>query len=259
MPVNAETTASARTRHRLGAEVWIVLGLSLGQAAVYALLRIYIRLTSETPLGQQSASLNTSASPRPYVDLVYQVLGIGFALVPVVLALYLLSDSGRSACARIGFDLARPLRDLTAGIGLAALIGLPGLAFYWIGRTVGITVEVNPAALNDYWWSIPILILAALKNAVLEEVIAVGYLLERLEERGWSWPVQTAASALLRGAYHLYQGVGPFFGNVVMGLVFNEYYRRRRRVMPLVVAHTLLDLVAFVGYWMLPDALRALL
>lgn len=247
------------TRRRLGAEVWIVLGLSLGQSAVYSLMRIYVRLTSETALGDQSASINTSLSPRPYVDLVYQVLAIAFALVPVALALFLLSEPGRSAARRIGFDLARPLRDLAAGFVLAALIGLPGLAFYGVGRAVGLTVSINPAALNDYWWAIPILILSALKNAVLEEVIAVGYLLERLEDLGWSWPVRTAASAVLRGMYHLYQGIGPFVGNLVMGLVFNEYYRRSRRVMPLVVAHTLIDIVAFVGYWLIPEAWRAFL
>jgi len=249
----------AAARRRLGAEVWIVLGLSIGESAVYSIVRIIARLAEEAPLGSQSTALNPSASPRPWLDLTYQLLGIGFALVPVVLALYLLSAGGRRATARIGFDLARPWRDLAAGVGLAALIGIPGLAFYFAGRALGITVSINAAALNDYWWTIPVLILAALKNAVLEEVIAVGYLLERLAERGWSWPMRTLASATLRGAYHLYQGIGPFFGSLVMGLVFNEYYRRSRRTMPLVVAHTLLDVVAFVGYWLLPAAWRALL
>lgn len=249
--------SAALTPFRLRAEIWIVLGLSLGQSAVYALMRIYVRLTTETPLGQQSTAINTSLSPRPYVDLVYQFLSLGFALVPVALALYLLSEPGRTAARRIGFDLARPLRDLAAGVGLAALIGLPGLAFYGISRAIGITVAINPAALNDHWWAIPVLILAALKNAVVEEVIAVGYLLDRLEDLGWSWPLRTTASAVLRGLYHLYQGVGPFFGNLVMGFVFNEYYRRSRRVMPLVVAHTLIDIVAFVGFWLLPEAWRA--
>jgi hypothetical protein len=71
-----------------------------------------------------------------------------------------------------------------------------------------------------------------------------------------------ATSALIRGSYHLYQGIGPFFGNVVMGVVFAWFYQSRwgrRRVMPLVVAHTILDIVAFVGYALLPDAwLKAL-
>lgn len=257
MPAHGD--AVVRTHRRLGAEVWIVLGLSLGQSAVYAIVRIIARLTEETPLGDQSTALNPSVSPRPYLDLTYQLLGIAFALVPVVLALYLLSEPGRRAIDRVGFNLARPGRDLAAGVGLAALIGVPGLAFYLLGRSLGITVAINPAALNDVWWAVPVLLLSAVKNAVFEEVIAVGYLLERLEARGWAWKWQTLASAVLRGAYHLYQGIGPFFGNLVMGLVFNEYYRRSRRVMPLVVAHTLIDVVAFVGWWVIPEAWRAFL
>ena len=36
-----------------------------------------------------------------------------------------------------------------------------------------------------------------------------------------------------------------------MGVVFGLVYARTRRVMPLIVAHTLLDVVAFVGYTLL--------
>jgi membrane protease YdiL (CAAX protease family) len=58
-------------------------------------------------------------------------------------------------------------------------------------------------------------------------------------------------SSVVRGSYHLYQGFGGFVGNLVMGLVFCRAYRRWGRVMPLVVAHGLIDTVTFVGwlYW----------
>ncbi len=242
-------------RRRLGAEIWIVLGLSLGQSAVYAVISLTAKLTAGRPLAQQQAVLNASRSPRPYVDLAYQVADVVFTLVPVVLALWLLSSYGRKAVHRIGFDAARPGRDLLTGAGLAALIGLPGLALYFAGRALGVTADVVPAAHDTYWWTVPVLVLQALKNAVLEEVVAVGYLLERLTELGWPAWARTATSAVLRGSYHLYQGFGPFVGNVVMGVVFAEYYRRRGRVMPLVVAHTVLDVVSFVGYALLADRL----
>lgn len=242
-------------RHRMTAEIWIVLGLSLGQSAVYAVISLAAKLTAGTPLADQQAVLNRSQSPRPYLDLTYQLAGIVFTLVPVLLALWLLSEPGRSAFRRIGFDLARPARDLATGVGLAALIGLPGLALYAVGRQLGITAEIVPAALDAYWWTVPVLILQAVKNAVLEEVIAVGYLMERLAELGWPGWLATCASSVLRGSYHLYQGFGPFVGNAIMGVVFAEFYRRKGRVMPLVVAHTLLDVVAFVGYTLAGDAL----
>ena len=240
-------------RRRLTVEIWIVLGLSLGRSGVYALVNILDRMTAGPPLADQSTTINPPLNARPWLDVIYQVLSIGFALIPVALALYLLSANGRSATRRIGLTFARPWRDLGVGVGLAALIGVPGLGLYAIGRAVGITVQVQPTTIDDHWWTIPLLVALALKNALREEGVAVGYLMERLRDLRWSPPVIVVTSALLRGSYHLYQGWGPFFGNVVMGLVFAEYYRRRRRVMPLVVAHTVMDLVVFVGYALIPD------
>lgn len=252
-----DPTASLAGRawhRRLRAEVWIVLGLSLGEAAVYAIVRLYARLTADVPLAQQTTTLNPSLSTRPYLDLTYQLLNIGFALVPVALALYLLSDRGRRATQRIGLDAARPGRDLGVGLLLAAAVGIPGLGVYAAGRFLGVTVEVQAAGLAPYWWVVPVLVLSALQNALVEEVVVVGYLVERLTQLRWGVPGILAASALLRGAYHLYQGPGMALGNVAMGLLFTWYYLRRRRVMPLVIAHTALDVVAFVGYTVLPES-----
>jgi len=243
-------------RRRLTVEIWIVLGLSLGRSAVYAVVNIIDRMTAGPPLADQSTTLNPTLSPRPWLDLTYQVLSIAFALVPVALALYLLSANGRSAVRRIGLDLSRPWRDLGIGVGLAALIGLPGLGLYAAARAMGFAVQVQASALDTYWWTVPMLILLALKNALLEEVIVVGYLMERLRDLRWRPSMIVAASALLRGMYHLYQGWGALVGNAVMGLVFAEYYRRKRRVMPLVVAHTIMDMVVFVGYSLLPAHIR---
>ena len=83
----------------------------------------------------------------------------------------------------------------------------------------------------------------------------VGYLFSRWTSVGWGrWRI-IVTSALIRGSYHLYQGFGGFVGNFVMGLVFGWFYTRTKRVMPLVVAHTILDVVAFVGYALLKDRL----
>lgn len=243
------------SRKRLTAEIWIVLGLSLGQSAVYAAVSLTAKLTSGRPLAQQTATLNASRSEREYLDLTLQILSIGFALVPVALALFLLSGRGASALRMIGLDRSRPWRDLRVGVGLAAVIGLPGIGVYLLGRELGLTTTVVPSGLNDYWWTVPILVLSAVQNAVVEEVIAVGYLMTRLRELSWSGPASIAASAALRGSYHLYQGVGMALGNVVMGVLFAWWFRRTGRVLPLVVAHTLLDVVSFVGYALLKDAL----
>lgn len=252
-------TAAGSARARLRAEVWIVLGLSLGQSAVYAAVRLLDRLTREEALASQTATLNPTQSPRPWLDLTYQVLGIGFALVPVALALFLLArpEGLRPVLRRIGLDGSRPWRDLAAGAGLAAAIGLPGLGLYLAGRALGLSVQIAGSGLDGYWWTVPVLVASAVQNALLEELVVVAYLLDRLQRLGWGVPATIAASALLRGAYHLYQGPAMAVGNVVMGVVFALAYLRWRRLMPLVVAHTLLDVVAFVGYALVPAGVLA--
>ncbi|GAT86294.1 CAAX amino protease [Paenarthrobacter nicotinovorans] len=242
------------SRRRLRAEVLIVLGLSLGQSAVYSVVQLLDKMT-RAPLADATSTLNRSQSTREYFDLTYQLLDILFALVPVALVFYFLSthvqatrDGEGSAFARLGFNLARPGKDLLQGLGLAALIGIPSLGLYAAGRALGITTAIVPSGLDAYWWTVPVLILSAVRHAIVEEVIVVGYLLDRFGKFGWSVPAGIVVSAILRGSYHLYQGFGPFIGNVVMGLVFGWIYTKTKRVMPLVVAHALLDIVAFVGF-----------
>lgn len=236
----------------LRTEVLLVLGVSLGQSAIYAMVTITARLTADRPLSQQTATLNASQSTRPWLDLTYQLLGISFALVPVLLAVHLLNRDRGDARAQLGLDTRRYAADLAWGAGLAAAIGLPGVALFWIAARLGVNASLVPAGLPDLWWTVPVLILAAAQNAILEEVIVVGYLMTRLRQLGWRVGAVIATSALLRGSYHLYQGLGAFVGNMIMGGILSLYFLRTRRVLPLIVAHTLLDVVAFVGYALLP-------
>jgi membrane protease YdiL (CAAX protease family) len=236
-------------RTRLGVEVAIVLGLSLGQSAIYSVLRIIERLTREVPLAQQTSTLNASVTPdRPWLDLTYQLVGIAFGLMPVLLALYLLNLSNAPAGRTIGFDLTRPRFDLGFGMLIALLIGVPGLGLYALARVLGLNTDVQASGLTDNWWTIPVLILSAAQNALLEEVVVIGYLFTRLSQLGWNAIAIVALGAIIRGSYHLYQGIGGFVGNLIMGVIFGLIYLRWKRVGPLVVAHTLLDIAAFVGY-----------
>ena len=243
--------APAVSRRVLGQELGIVLALSLGASGLSALISFVGSLTRRAALSQQTATLNGSLAPgRPWLDLAWQLFDITTALVPVALVAHLLLREGSSVRA-LGFDLSRRLPDLGRGTAVAAAIGGSGLALYLGARALGANLTVVPSALPDVWWRIPVLLASAWQNAVVEEVIVVGYLLRRLAQLRWSWPAALVASSLLRGSYHLYQGLGGFIGNVVMGAVFCLLYRRWKRVMPLVVAHGLIDTVAFVGYTLL--------
>ena len=241
---------AARTRPRLVLETLLILGISLGKSAVYSILNIINRLTYQVPLSEQTSTMNSAVTPdRPWLDLAYQVAGIVFPMVPALLALYLLRLTGDRA--GIGFDLRRPGFDVSRGFLAAAVIGIPGLAFYYAARFVGINTDVQPANLAAHWWTIPAYAGLAVMNGVLEEVVMLAYLFTRLGQLGWRAWQFLVFSAVVRGAYHLYQGFGGGLGNVVMGLVFGLLYLRWRRVGPLVVAHVILDLVSFIGYALL--------
>jgi membrane protease YdiL (CAAX protease family) len=256
MSAPTRNPGAARSTRWIGVEVAIVLGVSLGQSAIYSILNILDRLTRQQALNQQSSQLNTSVTPdRPWLDLSYQIVNIAFPLVPVLLALYLLSISNpageRRSWRLIGFDLRRPGFDLGLGALTAACIAIPGLGLYLGSRAIGMNTQVQASALADNWWTVPVLIISAAQNAVLEETIMIGFLYTRFRQLGWAWPVIIGVSAVIRGGYHLYQGFGGFAGNLIMGVVFGLIYLRWKRVMPLVITHTLLDIGAFVGYALL--------
>jgi membrane protease YdiL (CAAX protease family) len=254
----AGVPAELPPRRRVIAEILIVLGLSLGASAVYSVVSIIDRVTKAQPLSRQTATLNGSLNSRPIFDLVYQFLGIFFDLVPVALVAFLLWKVAKPHLGRLGIDLDRPGRDLLSGLGLALAIGIPGIGVYLGSKALGIGVTVVPNGLNDYWWTIPILVLSALRSGLQEEIIVVGYLFARLRDLGWrTWPIILLASAL-RGSYHLYQGFGAFVGNFAMGVLFGWLYARFGRVLPLVIAHVVIDTAIFVGYPWAASAFPAL-
>jgi membrane protease YdiL (CAAX protease family) len=264
--VSQSVEAPTLNRSRLRREIWLVLALSLGASAVYAIVELIGDVTAPGKLSNQVATLNSSVSERSYLDLTYQLLGIGFSLVPVLLALHFLSSSaaGVPGPLRVGTDRVgmsgrgrmAVRADIGWGAALAAAIGFPGLGLVYAAKALGINATIVPSALNDHWWTLPVLVLSAWQNAILEEVVVVGFLVTRLRELGLAPRWAVGCSAVLRGSYHLYQGFGAFLGNAVMGLIFGTYFVRKRTVLPLVIAHGIIDTVSFVGYSLLKDRLN---
>jgi membrane protease YdiL (CAAX protease family) len=246
-------SARELTRGLIAFEVIAVLAVGLGRSAVDSVISLIGSLTqvqSVTKLSTQTVALNASDSPRPWLDLTWQVYGIVFALAPALLVVYLLTRE-RVGLRGIGVDFTRPLKDLGFGAAVAACIGGSGLALYLGAHAAGLAVTIVPTTLPAIWWRIPVLVGSAWENATVEEITWNGYLLRRFEQLGWGPNRSDLTSALIRGSYHLYQGFGGFAGNLVMGLIFARLYRRWGRVMPLLIAHGLIDTTAFVGYVLL--------
>ncbi len=228
-------------KRRLHAEILIVLAVTFGMSGVRAVLRLIDDLLAPVPLNEQEVTLNVTQSELAWLDLALQLCSAGVLFAWGALALFLLAGDG-----------VRPARprwsDLGWGAGLAALIGLPGLVLYVVAVQTGLSKVVVPTGLTHPEIELPVLLLWSLANAFGEEVVVVMWLTLRLRGLGWPLPAILAGSSLLRGSYHLYQGVSAGFGNIVMGLVYCWFYWRTGRIWPLVIAHFLIDAVAFVGY-----------
>ncbi|MCL2785308.1 MAG: CPBP family intramembrane metalloprotease [Propionibacteriaceae bacterium] len=256
-PINDEvpetlTGSSAGLRTFVILEILIVLGISFGRSAISSIISIIERLTRGQPLSEQTTGMNQSVTPdRPWLDIAYQLYYFILPTAQVLLVLYLLYLAYGHARSLIGFDLKNPLADLAKGFGICAAVGIPGIGFYLLAREIGINTTVSPANLTDAWWAIPVLICSAIVAGISEEVIMLGYLFTRMKTVGVSTVWIVIISSVIRGSYHLYQGFGGFIGNLVMGIAFGLLYLRWKRVMPLVITHTLLDIFAFVGYSLL--------
>ncbi|MFI1464453.1 CPBP family intramembrane glutamic endopeptidase [Nocardia carnea] len=239
-----------REQRAVRLEILVVLGVTFGLSGMNAALSLLESALAPGGVGEQTVALNSSRTSQSVLDLLFQLLGVARLAAWAGLGLYLLWRSGLGPRA-IGLARMRFRPDVLHGLVLAAVIGLPGLGLYLIAQSLGINVTIVPDALADHWWRMPALVLSACANSGAEEIVVVAYLLTRLRTLGWSDNSALAASALLRGSYHLYQGLGGGIGNVVMGVIFGRYWQRTGRLWPLVIAHAVIDVVAYIGYGVL--------
>ncbi|CAB0557033.1 CPBP family intramembrane metalloprotease [Corynebacterium diphtheriae] len=222
---------------RLRYEVALVLALTFGMAGLRSIFTLIDALS--TPLNTQSVTLNAPRATAAWLDFALQLCGAATIMTWGLLALFLLGER-----------LEKPRgADFSWGVGLAALIGIPGLGFYYAAVHLGLSKEVIPSTL-EHFWTIPVLLLFSFAHAFAEEIVVVKWLSTRLNQLGHGLIFTLVVSALLRGSYHLYQGVSAGIGNVIMGLIYGWFYLRYRptSIWPLIIGHFLIDAVAFVGY-----------
>ncbi len=134
----------------------------------------------------------------------------------------------------------------------AALAGVPlfviYLLIYWITATF--VLMVFPAAQTVWTFKMHplaplwLMVIFFAVNSLFEELIVTAYLTESLKDHGMAFVI--SASTLLRFTYHLYQGPLASLSIIPLGLLFATLYWQRRTLWPLMVAHTITNIVTYV-------------
>ena len=214
-------------RARPGFEILLVLGVSLGQSAVYSILSIIEKLTRN--VAAQPADHLDERIGRPRPAVARPVLPDGRHRLPAGAgAAGALSAAAHRDRRRIGFDLRRLRRR--PGLGIRRwppASASPGLAFYFAARALGLNTNVAAGEPR------PELVDGSRAGRPRRHERRpgrgrdVGFWFVRTRQLGWPLVGGGAEfSAVVRGSYHLYQGFGGFVGNLVMGLVFGIAYLR---------------------------------
>lgn len=92
----------------------------------------------------------------------------------------------------------------------------------------------------------------SLTNATAEQLVITAYLVSRLpvvlgSRYRFLAPV---IATLCFSSYHAYQGTIAIAYTLIYGSVFTWFFYRFRRILPCILAHTLLDIVPFVTAWL---------
>lgn len=137
------------------------------------------------------------------------------------------------------------LRDIFIGLLLAVIevVATTALAVGLWGISAGGENLSDSLALQRL--SLGTVFAVAVVNPIFEETFVSGYVIAALKGRTTVWTA-IYLSVAIRLLYHLYQGAAAFVLIIPFGLVLAAYYARYRRLWPLIVAHSLDNLISFL-------------
>jgi membrane protease YdiL (CAAX protease family) len=97
--------------------------------------------------------------------------------------------------------------------------------------------------LNSNWVLIIVFIIL---NSIFEEALLIGYLFKRLAKLH---PVIIIIlSVFIREIYHTYQGWTSAIIIIPLGIVFGYYYYKYRKLWPLIIAHSIRNIITFLSF-----------
>ncbi|MGO9863782.1 MAG: CPBP family intramembrane glutamic endopeptidase [Terriglobales bacterium] len=171
-----------------------------------------------------------------------------------LLSLYLVLSHQRRRFLDIGLSFALRLTELGHSFALffGALFGSVLLYF----------LVLFTYALAGHGWQRPyssamlfgttlgvLPVLFVLLNPFYEELLVRAFLISEVEATYRSTALAVFISIALQISYHLYQGLPVALSHIPTFLLFSLYFVRTRRILPVVLAHMYMDVLALAVYF----------
>jgi len=182
----------------------------------------------------------------PHISAGHLRFVVAYELIVSAILLSLLGARGRTATT---VGLAPTLEDiflggtLVAAVWLASAVTTLFVATMWpqAFRIVS-AVDLGVGSLD-----LPTVVAVSVVNGTFEELFVCGYVMTALGRRHSVWTAINVSVAI-RFSYHLYQGPLAVVDIIPMGLICSYFYARTGRLWPPIVAHAVLDFLAFAAY-----------
>jgi membrane protease YdiL (CAAX protease family) len=198
---------------------------------------------------QGSITAQDLDSHQSYFDLIGRSLFVLLCMIPVYVAASFLLKGSKKVEGKSSF-LLRVTCDIGMGLVLGAAILASEITFMnWMyPAPMGVGIGQLLSSMRSRWLeagfeTIVLSFVALVLNSMAEELVMRKYLIDRCERIFGSTIFAVIATSLLFGSYHIYMGtIGVLFATIT-GLVFGIYFVYTRRILGLIVAHTLMNIL----------------
>jgi membrane protease YdiL (CAAX protease family) len=110
----------------------------------------------------------------------------------------------------------------------------------YLSFLLAMSPHIAPHSIHLSW---PVIFVAMILNAFLEEIICMGYIFNQLAAR-WGPAAALGVTVFLRVACHTYQDPIHLVGIGVLFSIYGVWYWQTRQLWPLIFAHLLLDIIS---------------
>ncbi len=148
-----------------------------------------------------------------------------------------------------GYKIWEKLRFSPSWKGIIIAFGLliaTYIAYAVLFNMVYLSVGKENFAIAKYSISADLVLILAVSliNPLFEETFVVGYVFDKMQRH--SVVLIVIISTLIRVSYHLYQGWIGIISMVPLGVFFAIVYSRTKNLMPLYLAHAVMDLLGLI-------------